>query len=103
MTETLIPACFTIPYGIVEAHAVLFQPRADHGGPANVVSILIPEAEPSMELAALDQARHMQARVVILCDTAAQAQAARIRVKALLPDHREVAIDRAQAGAWRPM
>ncbi len=99
MTATLIPPQYTRPYGVAEAHAVLFQHRNDRGGTANTVAVMIPEAESNLE-AAMAQARELQARVLLVCDTAAQAEAMRDRSRQLLPDHREVAIDRAEVGAW---
>ncbi len=100
MSATLIPPQYTRPYGVAEAHAVLFQHREDRGGVAHTVAVMIPEAESSIE-AAMAQARALQARVLLVCDTAAQAEAVRRRSRQLLPDHHEVALDRAEAGAWR--
>ena len=100
MSATLIPPQYTRPYGVAEAHAVLFQHRNDRGGVAHTVAIMIPEAESNIVLA-LAQARALQARVLLVCDTAVQAEAMRNRSRQLLPDHHEVAIDRAEAGAWR--
>ena len=100
MSPTLIPPHYTRPYGVTEAHAVLFQHREDRGGVAHTVTVMIPEAESNLETA-LAQARALKARVLLVCDTAAQAEAMRNRSRQLLPDHREVAIDRAEAGAWR--
>ncbi len=99
MSATLIPPQYTRPYGVAEAHAVLFQHRNDRGGMAHTVAVMIPEAESNLE-AAMAQARALQARVLLVCDTAAQAEAMRDRSRQLLPDHHEVAIDRAKAGAW---
>ena len=99
MTATLIPPHYTRPYGVAEAHAVLFQHREDRGGMAHTVTVMIPEAESSLETA-LAQARTLKARVLFVCDTAAQAEAVRDRSYSLLPDHCEVAVDRAEAGAW---
>ncbi len=99
MSATLIPPQYTRPYGVAEAHAVLFQHREDRGGVAHTVTVMIPEAESNLEIA-LAQARALQARVLLVCDTAAQAKAMRNRGRQLLPDHREVALDRAAAGAW---
>ena len=99
MTATLIPPQYTRPYGVAEAHAVLFQHHEDRGGVAHTVAVMIPEAETNIETA-LAQARALKARVLLLCDTAAQAEAVRDRSRQLLPDHSEVAIDRAKAGAW---
>ena len=100
MSATLIPPQYTKPYGVAEAHAVLFQHREDRGGMADTIAVMIPEAESNLE-AAMAQARELQARVLLVCDTAAQAAAVRNRSRQLLPDHREVALDRAEAGAWR--
>lgn len=99
MTATLIPPHYTRPYGVAEAHAVLFQHREDRGGVAHTVTVMIPEAESNLETA-LARACALKARVLLVCDTAAQAKAARDRSCPLLPDHREVAVERAQAGAW---
>ena len=99
MSATLIPPQYTKPYGVAEAHAVLFQHREDRGGMADTIAVMIPEAESNLE-AAMAQARELQARVLLVCDTAAQAEAVRNRSRQLLPDHREVALDRAEAGAW---
>ena len=100
MTATLIPQQYTRPYGVAEVHAVLFQHRNDRGGMANTVAVMIPEAESSIEVA-MAQARALHARVLLVCDTATQAEAMRNRSRQLLPDHHEVAIERAEAGAWR--
>ena len=99
MSATLIPPQYTKPYGVAEAHAVLFQHREDRGGMADTIAVMIPEAESKLE-AAMAQARELQARVLLVCDTAAQAEAVRNRSRQLLPDHREVALGRAEAGAW---
>ena len=99
MTATLIPLQYTRPYGVAEAHGVLFQHREDRGGMADTITVMLPEAESNLETA-LAQARALKARVLLVCDTAAQAEAVRGRSCPLLPDHREVAIDRAKAGAW---
>lgn len=99
MTATLIPPHYTRPYGVAEVHAVLFQHHEDRGGVSHTVAVLIPEAESNLETA-LAQARVLKARVLLVCDTAAQAEAVRGRSCPLLPDHREVAIERAEAGAW---
>ncbi len=96
MNSTLIPCRYTRPYGVDEAHAVFFQHRTDRGG---MVSIMIPEADQDIDVA-LDGARQLKARVMIVCDTSAQAQAIRRRAAGLLPEHCEVALDRAAAGAW---
>ena len=99
MTATLLPPHYTCPYGVAEAHAVLFQHREDRGGVADTIAVMIPEAASNLETS-LALARALRARVVFICDTATQAEAVRDRSCPLLPDHREVAVGRAEAGAW---
>lgn len=99
MNTTLIPPQYTKSYGVAEVHAVLFQHQSDRGGMAHTVTVMIPEAKHNLEMA-LAQARALQARVLLVCDTAAQAEAMRNRSQKLLPHHHEVAINRAEAGSW---
>ncbi len=96
---TLIPREYTRLFGCEELHAVLFQHRADRGGASPCVMIMIPEAT-DMLATALTQARNLQTRLVIVCDTEKQARDAKQAAFELLPDHREVSLCRAQAGAW---
>ena len=42
----------------------------------------------------------LKARLVIVCDTEEQARDAKQAAHELLPDHLEVSLCRAQAGAW---
>ena len=80
-------------------HFVVFQPTNDSGGIADFVAVSIPEA--SHQLAAsMAQARHYNARVLLICDTRAQAKAAARTVAELLPSHRRVSLERAQAGGF---
>jgi hypothetical protein len=46
------------------------------------------------------QARGLKARVLFICDTHEQAEAMAKRAAALLPEHRRLSLDRAEAGAW---
>ena len=68
-------------------------------GISPAVMIMIPEAIDKLTTA-LMQARDLQARLVIICDTEKQARDAKQAAHELLPDHREVSLSRAQAGAW---
>ncbi len=61
--------------------------------------VMIPEAADKLTTA-LMQANKLQARLVIVCDTEEQARDARQAALELLPDHREVSLSRAEAGAW---
>ena len=96
---TLIPQEYTRPFGCDELHAVFFQYRADRGGVSPTVMIMIPEATDKLT-AALMQAHKLQARLIIVCDTEEQAADAKQVALDLLPDHREVSLSRAEAGAW---
>ncbi len=96
---TMIPNKYTRAFGCEDLHAVFFQHRADRGGVSTSVMVMIPEAGDKLT-AALTQARNLQARLVIVCDTEKQARDAKQAAHELLPDHREVSLCRAQAGAW---
>ena len=97
--STLIPRAYTRLFGCEELHAVFFQHRGDPGGVSPSVMIMIPEGADKLT-AALVQTRNLQARLVIVCDTEEQALDAKRAVHDQLPDHREVSLCRAQAGAW---
>ncbi len=96
---TLIPREYTRLFGCEELHAVFFQHRADRGGASTSVMVMIPEAADKLT-AALVQAQKLRARLVVVCDTEEQARDAKQAATKLLPDHREVSLSRAQAGAW---
>jgi len=83
-----------------EAHLVLFQPVNDPGGRSHSVAVEIPEAEERLEIAMLN-ARILRARVVLLANTAKEAQAIAVRAARLLPEHRRVPIERFfGGGTW---
>ncbi len=96
---TLIPREYTRLFGCEELHAVFFQHRADRGGVSPSVMVMIPEAADSLT-AALTQAHELKARLGIVCDTEEQTRDAKQAALERLPDHREVSLCRAQAGAW---
>ena len=96
---TMIPNKYTRPFGCENLHAVFFQSCADRGGVSPAVMVMIPEAADKLT-AALKQAHEMGARLLILCDTEEQAADAKQVALVLLPDHREVSLSRAEAGAW---
>ncbi len=96
---TLIPREYTRLFGCEEVHAVFFQPRTDRGGISPAVMVMIPEATDKL-ITALAQAHTLKARLVIVCDTEEPARDAKQAAHELLPDHREVSLCRAQAGAW---
>ena len=98
--ETRIDPVCTRLFGVAELHAVHFQPKSDRGGMSNAVVIGVPEASRQMIRRALVLARRHRARVGFVCDTYAQAQQAYRLASRLLPDHRFVAMERADAGAW---
>jgi len=96
---TMIPRVYTRLFGCEELHAVFFQHRPDRGGVSPSVMVMIPEAADKLT-AALVQARNLQARLVIVCDTKKQARDAKQAALELLSDHLEVSQCRAQVGAW---
>ncbi len=96
---TLIPNKYTRAFGCEDLHAVFFQYRADRGAISPAVMVMIPEAADRL-IAALTQARNLQARLVVVCDTEEQARDAKQAATKLLPDHCEVSLSRAEAGAW---
>jgi hypothetical protein len=89
----------TARYGVRELHATFLQDRADDGGLAPCVMVLLPEAEAQFDLA-LSQARALRARIGFVCDTRVQAMAALERARRTLPRHRPVSMERAAAGGW---
>ncbi len=96
---TLVPNKHTRPFGCENLHAVFFQSCADRGGVSPAVAIMIPEALDKLT-AALKQVHKTGARLIILCDTKEQAANAKQAAVDLLPDHREVSLNRAEAGVW---
>ena len=49
---------------------------------------------------AFAQAHKLQARIVIVCDTAKQARRSKRAALDQLPEHCEVSLGRVEAGAW---
>ncbi len=96
---TLVPNEHTRPFGCENLHAVFFQSCADRGGVSPAVAIMIPEAIDDLTRA-LNHAHKTRSRLVIVCDTKEQADKAKQVAVELLPDHREVSLSRAEAGAW---
>ena len=88
--------CATIP------HIVFFAPLNDRGGAANCVAVNIPEAGGRLIRTAMRRARQGRARVLFVCDTVDQAAAIAHRAARLLPRHRRVPYEKAEAGAWGP-
>ena len=78
---------------------IFLQHRTDRGGTSPTVMIMIPEAADNLA-AAFAQAHKLQARMVIVCDTAKQARKSKRAALDQLPEHREVSLNRVEAGAW---
>jgi hypothetical protein len=97
--STRIPTEHARPFGLEELHCALFQHRADRGGSSSAISVQVPEAADLIPTAAKLAWRH-SVRVLLLCDTADQAVAARRQFAKLAPRHREVSLARAEVGAW---
>jgi hypothetical protein len=101
--DTRIDPRLTRRFGVAELHAIHFAPRADRGGPCDAVGLSIPEASRQVIRYALARARRRKARVAFHSDTLEQAQRMLEVGERLLPDHRFVALARAEAGAWGPL
>jgi hypothetical protein len=97
--RTEVPPHLIAPYGVSEMHAVFFQPLDDTGGKRDGISIELPYGQ-SAFLDAMATATRLGARVALLCDSHAEAEAAAAHAAPLLPHHRRVAYERAVAGAW---
>lgn len=98
--RTLVDREFARSFGCEELHVVLFQPKADAGGGKPCVLIEVPEAPASQIVVALGQAVSMGARVLIVCDTGNQAMEMAKFAGLLLPTHKRVSYERAEAGDW---
>ena len=97
---TRIDPTYTRQFGCEELHGVHFQHRSDPGGFCSAMVISIPETSRREVKAALARARAQRLRVAFITDTADQAQQMYKLAQRLLPDHRHVAMERAEAGAW---
>jgi hypothetical protein len=80
-------------------HVVFFEHKADGGGSASAVAIMLPEAQDYLDVA-LAQAHALAARVVIACETRAQADAAARHAAPRLPHHRRISLERFKAAKW---
>jgi hypothetical protein len=98
--RTQIDPAHAASYGCADIHVVFFQPLSDRGGACPCVSVQIPEASQHAVKAAMAHARQSKARVMFMCDTHDQAVAIANRASALLPNHRRVPYERAEAAAW---
>jgi hypothetical protein len=100
MTEsagTRLDPRFSQLFWYEELHVVFLQHRRDHGGFCPSVTLMVPEEQHLLEDAARE-AHARRARVLLLCDTAERALEIKERARRLLPEHREVSIERAAAG-----
>jgi hypothetical protein len=90
-------------YGCDELHAVFFTANDDTGGHRRAVVVQIPETPAQLFVTAMEVATQGRARVVFLCDTAAQACNIAHTAAKMLPNHCRVSMERAQAAAWGPL
>jgi len=98
--RTRLDPGLTAAFGEPELHAVFFEHKDDRGRRRYAVTVQIPETPAAAFAQVMDVARVMKTRVLFLCDTREQAEDAVARARALLPHHRRVAYERAEAGAW---
>lgn len=99
---TRVPPEATAPFGCAELHASVFQPVRDRGGHCPAMVIEIPETPLHKVNIALAAADRLGARLLFLCDTAAQAEEAAALAARHLPRHRRIALERAAAGGFGP-
>ena len=90
---------YTLQFGCTELHSVFFAPNEDFGGFRGAVAVQIPETPDRLFVAAMEVATSSRARVVFLCDTAAQARKVARKAAKMLPNHCRVSMERARAGA----
>src|SRR5262245_40648834 len=95
--RTLLDTRLTRRLG-VDWHVVVFRHRDDDGDPyGNFVSIEIPETPEPLIAEALHNARVLKARILIVADTAAQAEAMATRIAITCGQHQRVPYERAVA------
>jgi hypothetical protein len=87
----------------IKAHAVVFRHRDDPGGAGRVVGIEIPETPEPLITEALQVARAIKARIVIVADSAAQAEAMATHIAITCGQHERVPYERAEAGEFGPL
>jgi hypothetical protein len=97
--RTEVPPHLIARFGLDQLHIVIFQPLDDTGGKRDGISIELPYGQ-SAFVDAMATATRTSARVALLCDSHAEAEAAAAHAAPLLPHHRRVAYERAAAGAW---
>lgn len=91
---------YPLPFGCNEPHSVFFAPNEDFGGRRGAVAVQIFETPDGLFVAAMELATSSRARVVFLCDTAAQACKVARKAAKTLPNHCRVSMERAQGAAW---
>jgi hypothetical protein len=96
---TRLDAHYILSFGCNELHRVFFAPNEDFGGPRGAVAVQMPETPDQLFVTAMEVATQGRARVVFLCDTAAQAGKVARKAANMLPNHCRVATERVQAGA----
>jgi len=99
-SETRLDPAYTARFGCGELHAVFYQHKGDQGGTCATAMVQIPEASRRQIKATLAWARANRARLSFVCDTGDQVQQMQDIAARLLPDHRPVSMERAEAGAW---
>jgi hypothetical protein len=87
----------------IKAHAAIFRHRDDPGGAGSVVGVQIPETPEPLIAEALQLARATKARISIIADTAAQAEAMATHIAITCGQHQRVPYERAYARAFGPL
>lgn len=100
--RTLADTAFSRALGL-KIHVVTFEHRDDPGGPWRCVAVQVPECDEPLIAEALQLARSMRARIVIVADTAEQAEAMATRIAITCAQHQRLPYERASAGAFGPL
>ncbi len=98
--KTRIDTSHAAVFGCDELHAVFFQPTKDRGVMTDSIAFNIPETPLATVATALRQKIANRARIVFVCDTRQQADQIADFAAKMLPHHRRIAYERAEAGGW---
>jgi hypothetical protein len=82
-------------------HGLIYQPIPDHGGPRDTCCLQIPETSEEEFDRHLEETKRHSRRLVIVCDTAKQAEEIARKIGERLPRHRIVALERVFEGGMK--
>lgn len=99
--RTRVAPTIATRFGVHELHAVFFEPAGERTRKGSGVIILRIDETPAYEIAEyLEAATETETHVGFLCDTRQQANEILRRAGKMLPNHRRMALERAEACEW---